>query len=227
MHLVKQNNTGYTLSFMRNKIAEIMSFLDIASAVNIISEMNCNILRKEFSLLNQSILTGTNKAQVLNRQINLAEFFNEEGISPLLNKEGNEGRFFNPPHPNPLLKGEGREISKGHASLGVQKGSTLMQALSQVEGKALKHISVSDKTIPVFDVLKKQRRDNIINIIKTITGGATIKDIKDKARVNPEKFKAIISCSEKTLQRELVSMVKDSVLDKTGEKRWSRYFIKS
>src|SRR3972149_6868328 len=29
------------------KISELMSFLDIASVVNIISEMNCNILRKE------------------------------------------------------------------------------------------------------------------------------------------------------------------------------------
>ena len=31
-----------------NKISDIMSFLDIASAVNIISEMNCSILKKEF-----------------------------------------------------------------------------------------------------------------------------------------------------------------------------------
>src|SRR3989344_6143475 len=38
------------------KIAEVMSFLDIARAINIISEMNVNILRKEFLLLNQSIL---------------------------------------------------------------------------------------------------------------------------------------------------------------------------
>ena len=44
---------------MNNKIAEIMSFLDIASAVNIISEMNYNILRKEFSELNQSISEST------------------------------------------------------------------------------------------------------------------------------------------------------------------------
>jgi len=32
-------------------------------------------------------------------------------------------------------------------------------------------------------------------------------------------------CGEKTLQRELVSMVGDGVLKKSGEKRWSRYFL--
>jgi hypothetical protein len=40
IYLIRQNNTGNTLSFTSNKIAEIMSFLDLASAMNIISEMN-------------------------------------------------------------------------------------------------------------------------------------------------------------------------------------------
>jgi len=142
------------------------------------------------------------------------------------------------PHPSPLLKGEGKLNSKGHTSIGVQKGSTLLKALSRVEGlKALKQVSMSDKKRPApylplgrdgsgFDELKKQRQDSIISIIKTINGGATIKDIKDKVQVNPKQFPALVSCGEKTLQRELVSMVKNGVLDKTGEKRWSKYFLK-
>ena len=181
--------------------------------------MNCNILRKEFSELNQSILDSANKTQILNRQINLSEFFTNSSL----------------PESSARQDLAERENLKGHLvvragnSVGVQKGSTLL--------KALKNISVSDKNVSVshqatsfsagFDALKKQRRDSIIIIIKTIPGGATIKDIKDKARTNSEKFSAIISCGEKTLQRELVSMVKDNVLDKTGEKRWSKYFLKA
>ena len=76
-----------------------------------------------------------------------------------------------------------------------------------------------------FDILKKQRRDDIITIIKTIGGSATIKDIKDKVQANPEQTSSLVSCGEKTLQREMVSMVKDGVLNRTGEKRWSRYFL--
>ena len=77
-----------------------------------------------------------------------------------------------------------------------------------------------------FDKLKKERRDDIVNIIKNIGGNATIKDIKDRVKSSPNKTSPLLSCGEKTLQRELVSMVKDGVLNKMGEKRWSRYFLK-
>jgi hypothetical protein len=33
------------------------------------------------------------------------------------------------------------------------------------------------------------------------------------------------NCSEKTIQRELVSMVSEGVLNKSGAKRWTRYFL--
>jgi len=81
------------------KISEIMSFLDIASAMDIISGMNFSILKKEFLELNQSIIDFTGGIKNTNRQINLSEFF-REGFSPLHLS----------PHPNPLLKGEGEKI---------------------------------------------------------------------------------------------------------------------
>src|SRR3989338_9708564 len=40
---------------MSMRIDQIMSFLDIASAMNFISEMNCEILRKEFLELKASV----------------------------------------------------------------------------------------------------------------------------------------------------------------------------
>lgn len=182
-----------------NKASEIMSFLDIAFAVNIISEMNCNILKKEFVELNQSIKEATSKTKIINRQINLSEFF-ESSVS--------NGH---------LSFSNSRENSKGHTNIGVQKGSTLM--------KALRGVKVSDRkpnhaSVESFDILKKQRRGEIINLIQKRGGSATITDIKNGASG------LLTSCSEKTLQRELISMVKDDVLNKMGEKRWSRYFIK-
>jgi hypothetical protein len=157
----------------------------------------------------------------------LAEFLFE---TPLLDEEGVGGgdskittSAFS--HSSSIRR---REDSKGRTSIGVQKGSTLL--------KALKNIKMSDKNVHApyqaegfvsgFDILKKQRQDSIVNIIKTISGGATIKDIKDKVQANPKQNNSLVFCSEKTLQRELVSMVKKDVLNKTGEKRWSRYFIK-
>lgn len=201
------------------KISEIMSFLDIAFAINIISEMNCSILRKEFLELNQSILSAqVNKeaARSIKRQINLSEFF----VEPANIERSPQGHFHTLSIPR---------SGNGHPSptrIGVQKGSTLMKALSAVgrptsDSTARAHHATADSS----DLLKKQRREDIINIIKTIGGNATIKDIKDRAQANPDKMASLISCSEKTLQRELVSMVKDTVLNKVGEKRWSRYFL--
>lgn len=237
------------------KIDQIMSFLDIAYNVNIISAMNCNILRKEFLLLDQSIKELIGDIKSPKKEINLSEFLKEE-FSPLLDKEGVGGGNYRDSLSNlSLVKGEittssrwssgpsssirRRENSKGHYSIGhkystrigVQKGSTLLKALSD------KTRLMSDKNNSVqykaknfrseFDMLKKQRRDDIISVIKSINGNGTIKNIKDKAQVLHRGNSSLASCGEKTLQRELISMVKDGVLNKAGEKRWSRYFLVS
>ncbi len=111
-----------------------------------------------------------------------------------------------------LLKESPLEINKGqHTRIGVQKGSTLMKAISDKIHQP--------NSNPNFDLLKRQRREEIIKVVKDIIGGATIKDIKDKA------IGTLASYGEKTLQRELVSMVKDHILYKTGSKRWSKYSV--
>ena len=94
---------------------------------------------------------------------------------------------------------------------------------------ALRKIEMSDREssrsdIPKFhrsefDSLKKDRRDEIASILK-IKGWSTITDIKSNAQ-GP-----LLSSGDKTLQRELISMVKDGVLNKRGEKRWSQYSLK-
>src|SRR3990167_4088066 len=57
-----------------SKIDQIMSFLDVSFAVNIISEMNCNILQKEFFALNKSIKGNTEKIEGNRKPINLSDF---------------------------------------------------------------------------------------------------------------------------------------------------------
>ncbi|MFA6353830.1 MAG: hypothetical protein WCW93_02775 [Candidatus Paceibacterota bacterium] len=208
----------------RRKISEIMSFLDIASAVNIISEMNCSILKKEFIELSESILSIQTEKDVVeseinkpNRPINLSEFFGDHN-----------GEKSDTYEASPLLMSK-KGISIGHPTptrIGVQRGSTLLKALSDKINPNMKTQKSQFSHNQDFDAFKKQRRNDIINIIKTLGGNATIKDIKDKVQSSQDKITSLVSCSEKTLQRELVSMVKDSVLNKTGEKRWSRYFLK-
>jgi DNA-binding HxlR family transcriptional regulator len=59
-----------------------------------------------------------------------------------------------------------------------------------------------------------ERRDLIIAEIKK-QGDVSVKDI---AKILP-------TVSEKTLQRELIGMVDDGLLNKKGERRWSRYSL--
>ncbi|MCA9361275.1 hypothetical protein KC845_01815 [Candidatus Kaiserbacteria bacterium] len=58
------------------------------------------------------------------------------------------------------------------------------------------------------------RRSRIQTIIEA-KGEATIKDISD----------IITDCSEKTIQRELQSMIEDNLVKRQGERRWSRYSL--
>ena len=158
------------------KINQILSFLDIASAMNIISEMNCSILKKEFLELNQSMEESSNKVKTTNGELNLSEFFKEE-FPPLLYKEGAGGGNSNSSHHNPARKLVGKPLlinergilnSKGHYSighrmptrLGVQKGSTLMKALSdKIGGEIMSHSPQHSSYVQNFNILKKQRRN--------------------------------------------------------------------
>lgn len=59
---------------------------------------------------------------------------------------------------------------------------------------------------------KKTRREFIVGVISQ-KGEVTIKDISTV-------FKG---CSEKTIQRELISLVNEGIVSKEGERRWSKY----
>ena len=204
--------TSYGADTLVQRVETVMSLLSIASAMNFISEMNCKILTKEFLELKGSVMVGIDVKPSW-----LEEFLGEEESSPLLNSLS--------PHLNPLLgKERGNINSKGHTRIGVQKGSTLLGAIKDMsDSVSASHISLGRDRLgsrAQFDILKKQRRDSILNIIKNKGGSATIKDIMGQINTG---VRGTLTCSEKTLQRELMSMTKDGALNKTGEKRWSRY----
>ena len=204
--------------FDMKNIDQVLSFLDIAFTMNMISEMNKNILLNEFTHLRNSLIVPQDNP------VWLEEFLKESTHLPM-----GVGA-------NEKLSPKGH--LKRHTRLGVQRGSTLLKALSDRMGLdsktnvlGLASHSHSSRARD-FYLLKKQRRDNIINTIKKNGGSATIKDIKLKIssgiqRPSTGEAEALtLTLSEKTLQRELMSMTKDGVLNKTGEKRWSRYFVK-
>jgi len=177
------SDTHNSKMLLLRRIPEILSYLEIATTINIISEMNSNILRKEFNELIEGLNIEEKKPVVI------SELFTKiEGELP----------------PASLYKGQGMKI-------GLQNGETLMSALREVSQKDKKRDAG----------FRESRRQKILNILKK-NEGLSIKDIVLALKDGNGQS----DLSEKTLQRELIAMMKEGVLYRTGSKRWSRYFVK-
>ena len=70
-----------------------------------------------------------------------------------------------------------------------------------------------NESSPVF--AKKQSRKELIISVLQSKDQVTVKDISNITN----------DCSEKTIQRELISLVKTGVLKRNGERRWSTYSL--
>lgn len=77
------------------------------------------------------------------------------------------------------------------------------------QGQTPPALSGTTVAVPTED-----RRDRIIRIIKD-KHTATIKDISSLVR----------DCSEKTIQRELIGLIKDGIISRVGDRRWSKYTL--
>jgi hypothetical protein len=194
--------TDITINITK-KITEIITFLDIVHALAMVSAMNSSILKKEFIELKRSLEDGNNNS------VWLEEFLMKDNPSDTAQIQ-----------------------NKNSVRLGVQNSGSLMKVLKDMDMSNRNSMSdrlsfMSDKKnkeqnfVPLkregIDILKKERRFEIVNIIRNNNNIATITDIKNNVRG------VLKNCGEKTLQRELVAMVADGVLKKEGEKRWSRY----
>lgn len=96
-----------------------------------------------------------------------------------------------------------------------QKGRGKGQKISakRPENKVKLPPSLNESS-PVF-ARKQSRKDKIVEILQKNKGSVTVKDISQ----------VISDCSEKTLQRELIFLVKTGVLKKEGQRRWSTYSL--
>ncbi|MDQ5957326.1 MAG: hypothetical protein QG614_301 [Patescibacteria group bacterium] len=103
-----------------------------------------------------------------------------------------------------------------------EKGRDLDNYKGQIRDRQVKRLGAREEETnnskgSISEVSKRQltRREEIMDILST-TEPVAIKDISDK----------VMGCSEKTIQRELNSMLEDGVIERIGEKRWSKYLLK-
>jgi hypothetical protein len=164
-----------------DKVHTILSLLDIALTINLVSPMNLNILKKEFNELSRSLDIAKESNQINDTWLEEFLKIKEETLTHKILEPAKNIQN----HDKPVLE-------------------------------IVRHRDENTSYI-----IKKQRRDDILRSIKDNGGTATITEVKTKGG------ESLANYGEKTLQRELVSMVKDNILNKTGEKRWSKYSLKN
>jgi hypothetical protein len=188
-----------------SKSWEIVSLVDVASSVGFISDMNARILRGvlvEFigALRDKQRREGFSNIEDLKIGESLASEIS-------LTKELFEVKE---------LTSKGQEIKDTNTSvkMSFKKEPVKTETPKNTEektGNFVEPIVIKNKE---EGPKKSDRREKIIEIIK-----------EKKEVMIGDVTASFPDVSSKTIQRELTSLVEEGVLNKEGEKRWSKYFI--
>lgn len=193
---------GHSLDVLRGNILETLALLELAFISGLLSEMNFTILKREYAALRDAI--EIKKTSHESRTDNLLgeTFFG----SSFHADESTHKDIFNKGHNNStsFIMSDTRNTVRENYS----KPTPFKSEQSKL--KVFSHPKDSN----VVNADRESRREKILKLVKD-NREVMVKDI---AAHFPE-------LSEKTLQRELVSLVESGVLKKTGERRWSRYSV--
>jgi len=186
-------------------IHEIFSLVEISSTLGYISEMNANILKKEFSLLSEEL--GLHQTS---QSINLSDdlFVVEHSAPHPHNKIVMDFHTY----PN---TSKGQTKYKGQTSLSSQMVNKRTSYIMPIINKNVVSQIQFSKTSSALNIAhKKERSEKILALIK------------DKKEVSIKDISGIfLDVSEKTIQRELNTLVALGQIKKSGAKRWSRYTV--
>jgi hypothetical protein len=191
---------------------EIVSLSTVASHGGIVSEMNADILSREFTSLVSLIEKDENK-KANDETVSLSSNFFQ--VASPVDRPLRSETFTTPvqtpvtaPRKNVLYSPEAKEavLDKGHASEKVDK-----------KPEYLSYKEVKEKPVITKSADSKDGRQAVILKLLSKKSGLNIKDFGE----------SIKGVSAKTIQRELLSMVALGVLKKEGERRWSTYSLAS
>ncbi len=191
----------------RQSVLEILSLLDVAKNVGLVSDANHDLLRGEFSKYLDNIGFPPSLEEREGRAVLSEKFFSTpekpRSLPPVAPENNVKDKFEDAP----------REQTKPAIPAGylpsVSPEARFSTPLAKPDNKPK-----TFKEFGAVSVKKNSRQSVIINLLKR-KKEIMIKDVSP----------LISGCSEKTIQRELQAMVAAGILRKIGEKRWSRYTL--
>ncbi len=209
----RQEEVGRTILL----ISELKSLLTVANIAGLLSQMNNGILQKELDTLITTIETEEKNTSKVQGYMLPDSFFDLKDQAP-----GNPpsiGQSFQ----TSSLRSSSEDGATSEFYKGQPKGhkrhlvldNGLEENFSATSNLSKKISRPSLRTnSKTFDPRKDSRKTIIIELLKK-DSNLTIKDFT----------RVLNDCSEKTIQRELLSLVAGGVLKKEGERRWSTYSL--
>jgi hypothetical protein len=201
-------------------ILELNSLFDLAYHSGFVSQMNYDILNFEISKLTATIAEYNSESISSNKGLFDNEYFYVrkmeqddsfyKGQNPNQNQNNglNKNVFYND------VKDKFENSYSGPSSSHSDSKSDAYKSKGQnYKGQ---HSPNSPK-----GQNKKTNVDKIARREKIVTEAKRQKSVSVK-----DIAKVVTDCSEKTLQRELLGMVDEGILNKEGERRWSKYSMK-
>ncbi len=238
------------LRVVLKKIEKLVSFLDVATSTHLVSEMNASMLRKEYLALKDGVEAEWSRMQERSKTILSERFFEVPHDAPALEEPiVREEKHFTPTQPQGVVSAQrkGDSLALEGVTLAMSQTPVVppmapkipieestsfpMQQIPVVSPRApsiptpqpertwaAPRLVISDRDVIARsrpDVTRDDRRKIILALIKQ-KPAITVGDIA----------KSIPGISEKTIQRELLSMVEEGTLVKKGERRWSTYSLR-
>ncbi len=213
---VKDRITEYKMSL--RSVTEILSLLHVSRTTGIVSHMNGSllidgfrslqlILEKKQPILTQEMLTIEHEHLLQGEETfsSTMKSSSYDALTPLTLARGTYGNSTE------------KEMQIGYTREEITKGQ-IKNTEKDIHHEAYKGQNSSLRTTPVvssFQNRKVSRREQILGLF--VRGvDVSIKDVASRIK----------GCSEKTIQRELNSLVYDNSIVRIGEKRWSRYMLR-
>ncbi len=199
LNLISNTNSTIILQQIKSFLSDFTSFVE---------NMNSDKLMLEDSFFTQSLTEVTEDERVL-----------DIPVAPKVDQKVTEVKQ------KPFIEKLATANHKAHADSRVTRSS-----FHPTSAEFRQRLATA-KTIEDLHGIKSSGSSN--DQSKTTIGGAKndrqeliISTIGQKGELSIKDLEGVIKgCSEKTIQRELLSLVEQGVLVKSGERRWSRYAL--
>lgn len=187
---------------------EINALLEIGYFSGHISKMNFSIIKQEYALLSNFLNDNADTISSFDNIMIPVDFFDARE-SNALSEDKSEDNILKSSEDNSAQVGEpsSKGQAKGHREVSFRKNTAKINTTTMHK----RHTNINTHTNTNKSGYDK--REGIIRKLLEKKPFVTVKDVT----------KVINDCSEKTLQRALISLVKRGVLKKDGERRWSTY----